>query len=476
MAAVLGFQVDQKVLLALLVGAVGLFVAWWRSVTSWEKFAGSYAKTLPPGKWGLPYVGEMIEFMFTQKYNHGQFVEKRKAMYGPLFRTHIFGEPVLIASGTEDVKLVLQSEGKLFHPAYPVEHTGRTSAPAIHGEEWKAWRRFALSKVGFLALKDRINAVEEFALTNLSTWEGRRVLVGEEARSFTFEIVAAALFSVLKPGKVLDALKHEMYTYTDGLYTSGKKFHEAQRARGKALQIIYQDILPMCGPNDINQFQEIQDVKKQEHPELNEAQLREVAEDYVHSILFAGHESATTTLTFAVKNLSENPDILRELKAEHDKIRENKPADEKLTWEEYKSMTFTQHVITESVRMSTPLNLLMREAKEDVKIYNYIVPKKWKVFTSLMSVHYDPVGFKEPLKFNPYRYMGPDAGKVPFMGFGNGPRICPGADLARLEVAVFLHHFVTKFTWETFGKREPVFLPMPHIKDNLPIEVKRIKA
>ena len=143
------------------------------------------------------------------------------------------------------------------------------------------------------------------------------------------------------------------------------------------------------------------------------------------------------------------------IQAEHDKIRENKPADEKLTWEEYKSMTFTQHVITESVRMSTPLNLLMREAKEDVKIYSkhlslhkpnlyqssthgnklmlflyhntithkdlsdeieilnlfacwradYIVPKKWKVFTSLMSVHYDPVGFKEPLKFNPYRYM-----------------------------------------------------------------------
>lgn len=42
-------------------------------------------------------------------------------------------------------------------------------------------------------------------------------------------------------------------------------------------------------------------------------------------------------------------------------------------------------------------------------------------------------------------WQGSDAGKVPFMGFGNGPRICPGADLARLEVAVFLHHFVTKF-------------------------------
>jgi len=48
--------------------------------------------------------------------------------------------------------------------------------------------------------------------------------------------------------------------------------------------------------------------------------------------------------------------------------------------------------------------------------------------------------------------------------------------LARLEVAVFLHHFVTKYTWESFGKREPIFLPMPHIADKLPILVTKIKV
>jgi len=90
---------------------------------------------------------------------------------------------VIVVSGTEDVKLVLQNEGKLFHAAYPIELTGNTSAPAIHGEQWKDWRRFALSKVGFLALKDRINAVEDFALNAMSTWDGRRVRVGDEARS-----------------------------------------------------------------------------------------------------------------------------------------------------------------------------------------------------------------------------------------------------------------------------------------------------
>jgi cytochrome P450 len=62
--------------------------------------------------------------------------------------------------------------------------------------------------------------------------------------------------------------------------------------------------------------------------------------------------------------------------------------------------------------------------------------------------------------------QGPDAGKVPFMGFGNGPRICPGADLARLEVAVFLHHFVTKFTYVFVTLYQTVLKQLLNIHQN----------
>jgi len=86
------------------------------------------------------------------------------------------------------------------------------------------------------------------------------------------------------------------------------------QARQRALDIVYNDILPISGPNDINQYKEFQDFKKAENPAYTEAELKEMAEDYVHSILFAGHESATTTLTFAIKYLSENPQILAEVK------------------------------------------------------------------------------------------------------------------------------------------------------------------
>jgi len=60
---------------------VGLVVLWWRRATSFQRVAGSYYSTLPPGKWGLPILGEFMEFMFTQKHNHGQFVEARKAKW-----------------------------------------------------------------------------------------------------------------------------------------------------------------------------------------------------------------------------------------------------------------------------------------------------------------------------------------------------------------------------------------------------------
>ncbi|KAK0597603.1 hypothetical protein LWI29_026813 [Acer saccharum] len=34
-----------------------------------------------------------------------------------------------------------------------------------------------------------------------------------------------------------------------------------------------------------------------------------------------------------------------------------------------------------------------------------------------------------------------------FTPFGGGPRLCPGNELARVELSVFLHHLITRFSW-----------------------------
>lgn len=37
-----------------------------------------------------------------------------------------------------------------------------------------------------------------------------------------------------------------------------------------------------------------------------------------------------------------------------------------------------------------------------------------------------------------------------FTPFGGGQRLCPGLELSRLEISVFLHHLVTTFSYVLF--------------------------
>jgi hypothetical protein len=67
--------------------------------------------------------------------------------------------------------------------------------------------------------------------------------------------------------------------------------------------------------------------------------------------------------------------------------------------------------------------------------------------------------------------------RLPFFGFGGGARLCPGADLAWLEILVFLHQLVTKFQWELCGGDVESYFPLPKLSKGLQINVhKHIKS
>ncbi|KAJ0802761.1 putative cytochrome P450 [Helianthus annuus] len=66
------------------------------------------------------------------------------------------------------------------------------------------------------------------------------------------------------------------------------------------------------------------------------------------------------------------------------------------------------------------------------------------------AVHLDPVNYKDPLDFNPWRWEDMDlkSASKTFMAFGGGQRFCVGADFAKLQIAIFLHCLVTKYQWQ----------------------------
>lgn len=56
--------------------------------------------------------------------------------------------------------------------------------------------------------------------------------------------------------------------------------------------------------------------------------------------------------------------------------------------------------------------------------------------------------------------------------FGGGPRLCPGYELSRLELCVFLHYLVTHFTWDAAAEDSMVFFPTTRTVKGLPIRVR----
>uniref|UniRef100_A0A803P7Q5 Cytochrome P450 n=1 Tax=Cannabis sativa TaxID=3483 RepID=A0A803P7Q5_CANSA len=181
----------------------------------------------------------------------------------------------------------------------------------------------------------------------------------------------------------------------------------------------------------------------------------EAVADFIINLLFAGNETTAKTMLFAIYFLTHSPQALKQLLDEQESLKSCTSGDddeEMLTWQDYKAMSFTQCVIDETLRLGGIAIWLMREAKEDVKYQDYVIPKGCFVVPFLSAVHLDEKVYNGALDFNPWRWMEPENQEKrnwrnsPFYApFGGGARFCPGAELARLQIAFFLRYFVTTY-------------------------------
>lgn len=140
-------------------------------------------------------------------------------------------------------------------------------------------------------------------------------------------------------------------------------------------------------------------------------------------------------------------------------------------------MEYLSKVIDETLRIVSFSFVAFRQAAVDVNINGYIIPKGWKVQLWYRNVNLDPEVYSEPKKFDPSRWDGlvPRAGT--FLPFGGGSRLCPGNDLAKLEISVFLHHFLLDYQLKRINPNSPVrYLPHCRPVDNCMARITKIST
>ncbi|KAI8031616.1 Cytochrome P450 90A1 [Camellia lanceoleosa] len=440
---------------------------------------------LPPGTLGLPFLGETLHLISAYKSeNPDPFIDDRVSRFGPIFTTHVFGEPTVFSADPETNRFILQNEGKLFESSYPGSISnllGRHSLLLMKGSLHKRMHSLTMSFANSSIIRDHLMLdIDRLVRLNLESWTGR-VLLMEEAKKITFELTVKQLMS-FDPCEWTESLRKEYMLVIEGFFTIplplfSSTYRRAIQARSKvaeALSLVVRDRRRESSERGERKNDMLGALMDEEGGGGGFSDEEIV--DFLVALLVAGYETTSTIMTLAVKFLTETPLALAQLKEEHDEIRARKDNLEALEWNDYKSMPFTQCVVNETLRVANIISGVFRRAITDVDVKGYTIPKGWKVFASLRAVHMDHDHFKDARSFNPWRWQtnsGTTNSVNLFTPFGGGPRRCPGAELARVELSVFLHHLVTRFSWVPAEEDKLVFFPTTRTQKRYPIILQR---
>lgn len=445
---------------------------------------------VPRGSSGWPFIGETLEFIACGYTSRPvSFMDKRKSLYGNVFKTHILGKAIIVSTDPDVNKAVLQNHGNVFIPCYPksiCELLGKSSILQMNGNVHKRVHALIGVFLKSTQLKDRITRdIEKTVRLSLSSWmdKSRLVYLQDETKRITFEILVRVLLSI-GPGEEMDFLKGEFEEFIKGLIClpiklPGTRLYKSLQSKEKLLKMVRRIVeerkMAMEKTEEKGLPNDVIDVLLRDAGESDG--MHRLPLDFISGniieMMIPGEETVPTAMTIAVKLLTDNPTALARLVEENMELRRRKdPACEKYAWMDYMSLTFTQNVINETLRLANIINAVWRKALKDVKIKDYLIPEGWCILASFSSVHMDDINYENPYEFDPWRWdkTGAAVSSNAFTPFGGGQRLCPGVELSRLEISIFLHHLVTTYRWVA-EKDEIVYFPTVRMKRKLPITI-----
>ncbi|CAF2025315.1 unnamed protein product [Brassica napus] len=459
----------SALLLTLFTGTIFLYFL--RCLVS-QRRRGSPKLPLPPGTMGWPYVGETFQ-LYSQDPN--VFFASKQKRYGSVFKTHVLGCPCVMISSPEAAKFVLVTKSHLFKPTFPASKERMLGKQAIffhQGDYHAKLRKLVLRAFMPEAIRDMVPDIESIAQDSLRNWDGTMINTYQEMKTYTFNV---ALLSIFGKDEVLyrEDLKRCYYILEKG-YNSmpvnlpGTLFHKAMKARKELSQILAR-ILSERRENR-SSHNDLLGSFMGDKEELSDEQIA----DNIIGVIFAARDTTASVMTWILKYLADNPNVLEAVTEEQMAIRKDKGEGESLTWGDTKKMPITSRVIQETLRVASILSFTFREAVEDVEYEGYLIPKGWKVLPLFRNIHHSADIFSNPGKFDPSRFEVVAPKPNTFMPFGNGTHSCPGNELAKLEMSIMIHHLTTQYRWSIVGASDGIqYGPFALPQNGLPIMLTR---
>jgi cytochrome P450 len=379
--------------------------------------------------------------------------------YGPVFSMRLMYAPVVFAIGPEANHFITVSHASNFRwrdggmgDLIPLLGDGLLTTD---GDYHRRARRIMLPAFHREQIAAAQGVMEEEASDALSSWRvGERLDLYAWTRKLALRVAMRALFGFDARSSPEMAERFEAALgYWGRAYAAqmlrgpGSPYRSMVRARTWLDDVIFGEIRRRAasGERGSDLLSLLMDAEDEDGSRLSEQELR----DQVMTLLFAGHDTTTSTVTFLFHELARNP-------GDYD----------------------LDLAIDETLRMYPAAWIGPRRSIDPFELHGVRVPGGVLVnYSSWVSHHLAEV-FPEPFEFRPERFAPEARAALPkgaYVPFGGGSRTCIGMRFGLLEVRTIAAAILDRFRLELAEPQRTISIrQMPTLspRGGLPVVVR----
>jgi cytochrome P450 len=202
----------------------------------------------------------------------------------------------------------------------------------------------------------------------------------------------------------------------------------------------------------------------------------DIVRDQAVTLLFAGHDTTTTTFTFLLYELGRNPAVREAVEVELDQVVvAGAPVAGQL---DGRFLPVLERALKETLRCYPAAWVGPRRTVRDVELADVPVPAEVGVQYSSWVTHHLAALYPDPFRFDPDRFLPEREAALPrgaYIPFGGGSRMCLGKRFGEYELRALAAVLLTRMRFEPASVAPPRIVTTPTLgpKGGLRFSVRR---
>lgn len=391
------------------------------------------------------------------------FVVKKHEEQGHRVYLNIFGKHLFIISHPDDVLHVLKSNNAAYTKGRTTKALRQFLGSGLitnEGESWRKQHRLIRPIMNIKSVYDIAPRILSTAVDFVPVIEAQtETNAFREMNRLTWRIILKTLFSLEVSTEMDDWLEdilELMQIITSKTRASIPVPFWVPTEKNRRLKSIVQKFDKTVygiinerrkGEKKHDLLQLLVDAQEEGTAKMTDLEIR----DEIMTFMMAGHETITNSMTWTLMEVAKNPSYKKFLQEEANDFFVTR------NFEHLNTMPWHGAVIDEVMRLWPPVWVFMRQAEQEDKIGDMVVPPKANVVLAPYLSHRAKDLWENPDTFWPERFLPENKKKIPqgaFYPYGLGPRACIGAYFAGMEARIILATMIHHFDWDLL-KLEP---------------------